>query len=370
MNRKEALHTLQVLENASAVEIKAAFEGLYENAKRLSEHAPLESQKQAYRKKLGVYWNAYATLVDISRPEYISKFTSENRTVASNVRKGIKSNKTTNFFKQEDGDSEKQLSKPLPWGLLSVILGLTICGFVFWKVYTKIPEPIVQLMEQMEYISGGSFQMGCTNEQQANCLPNERPVHPVTVSSFRIGKFEVTRAQWYAVMKYYPSSIANCSAPNCPIVHITWDEVQVFLTRLNKMTKRNYRLPTEAEWEYAARGANSSRNKIFSGSDQFSKVGRRATAPYLVGSFSPNEKSLFDMSGNVWEWCSDGFDPAYYSISPKVNPTGVVKNSCKVIRGGGFQSNESSLRVSSRNCLQQDQHTEEVGFRIVSSFIM
>ncbi|GAB2607059.1 SUMF1/EgtB/PvdO family nonheme iron enzyme [Belliella aquatica] len=368
MDKKEAFALLQVTENASSEEIKKAFEQLNEATKQLIEHSPLQSQKQLYRKRMSQYWQAYASLVDIRKSENVLNFSEEEMQKKSAPEIKM-SGKSGQFFQSEPKPEKKKGLSEIPWKPIATAAFLGLALFITWKIIFAIPLPIKQLMNDMEYISGGTFEMGCTQEQRGKCADNEFPNHAVTLSSFQIGKFEVTRAQWYAVMKYYPKSPANCTDPNCPIVHITWNEAQIFLSKLNKMTKSNYRLPTEAEWEYAARGGNASKNRIFSGSDQFNKVGSRATAPYLIGTFSPNEKLLFDMSGNVWEWCFDGFDSNYYSNSPKVNPTGVAKNSCKVIRGGGFQSNDSNRRVSSRNCLQQDQHAEEVGFRIAISFI-
>ncbi|MFD2202049.1 formylglycine-generating enzyme family protein [Shivajiella indica] len=367
MDKKEAFVLLQVPEHASAEEIKRSFESLYEATKQRLEHAPLENQKQLYRKRMSQYWQAYASLVDIGKPEYVSKFSGEEMSKKSTPEMKM-TGKSGQFFQSEPKPEKKKGLSEMPWKPIAAaaLIGLGI--FIAWKIIFAIPAPVKELMAQMEYISGGTFEMGCTREQRGKCADNELPGHAVTLSSFQIGKFEVTRAQWYAVMKYYPKAGSPCNQTNCPIVQVSWEEVHLFLQKLNKMTGQSFRLPTEAEWEYASRGGNESRNTIFAGSNQFNQVARLANAPYPVGSLAANEKQLFNMSGNVWEWCQDGFDANYYKNSPKANPQGQSAASCKVIRGGSFKSKENSMRVSSRNCLDKNQHSEEVGFRLAITF--
>ncbi|EKB51123.1 formylglycine-generating enzyme family protein [Cecembia lonarensis] len=364
MKKAEALAILKISEDASPTEIKNAFEKQYEAAKRLAEHAPLASQKHQYRQKMSLYWQAYASLVDIQNPANLTKFsgTKENAPIIG------KSDKTGQIFQQEHPKASKNETNKLHWKPVLIIILLIGALVLGWQYLNRVPEPVKQLIADMEYISGGTFEMGCTPEQFGKCAENEKPAHAVSLSSFNIGKFEVTRAQWVSVMKYLPKTDSPCKDPRCLIVNVTWEEVKTFIQKLNKMTGQAYRLPTEAEWEYAARGGNSARKSIFAGSNQQNQVAKTSKAPYIVGTLRPNEKQLFDMSGNVWEWCADGFDAEYYKKSPKTDPQGKSTASCKVIRGGSFQSTDQSLRVSSRNCLDKDKFSNEVGFRLAISF--
>lgn len=270
MDKKEAYAQLQVAEHASAEEIKRSFERLYEETKQLLEHAPLESQKQLYRKRMSQYWQAYASLVDISKPENVSKFSGDEMSKKS-VPEINATGKPGQFFQSEPKPEKKEALGELPWKPIATVALLGLGLFLTWKIIFAIPEPVKQLMSQMEYISGGTFEMGCSQEQRGKCADNELPGHAVTLSSFTIGKFEVTQEQWHAVMKYYPKANSPCNQPNCPIVQVTWEEVQLFLQKLNKMTGQSFRLPTEAEWEYAARGGNASRNAVFAGSNQLNQ---------------------------------------------------------------------------------------------------
>ncbi|WP_282776075.1 formylglycine-generating enzyme family protein, partial [Phaeodactylibacter xiamenensis] len=189
---------------------------------------------------------------------------------------------------------------------------------------SELPTPIQELERNMVRVEGGRFKMGCTAEQGSDCWSREKPAHRVELSSFSIGKYEVTQAQWEAVMGSNPSGFSSCGS--CPVENVSWNDVQDFIVKLNRMTGGNYRLPTEAEWEYAARGGNRSRGHKYSGSDNLGSVGwyrdnsDKKTHP--VGKKTPNELGLYDMSGNVWEWCSDWYDKDYYSSSPARNPKG------------------------------------------------
>ena len=199
------------------------------------------------------------------------------------------------------------------------------------------------------FVKGGTFTMGCTSEQQ-DCYSDEKPAHSVTVDDFYIGRYEVTQKLWTETMGTNPSHFKNCD--DCPVENVSWDDVQDFLKKLNaRYPGRNYRLPTEAEWEYAARGGgrqvlfgngknvadpdeiNFDASADYKKSYSIAGTYRQKTVP--VGSLnSPNALGLYDMSGNVWEWCSDLYDSDYYKNSPTANPTGPSSGSGRVIRGG------------------------------------
>jgi formylglycine-generating enzyme required for sulfatase activity len=214
-------------------------------------------------------------------------------------------------------------------------------------------------------IAGGMFKMGCTSEQGSDCYDDEKPAHQVTVSSFRMGKYEVTQAEWEAVMGTNPSYFKNC--PTCPVEQVSWEDVQLFLQKLNGLTGGRYRLPTEAEWEYAARGGNRSNGTKYSGSNDISGVGwydgNSGNKTHPVGEKAANELGLYDMSGNVYEWCSDWFGD--YSSSAQTNPQGPSSGTCRVLRGGGWDYDARLSRVSCRGSGTPGARYGYYGFRLV-----
>ena len=208
-------------------------------------------------------------------------------------------------------------------------------------------EPAGQLQQQdsilnipMVYVEGGTFDMGATPEQGKEACQSEKPVHSVKVESFHIGTTEVTQAQWKAVMGNNPSSFKG---DNLPVENITWENAMRFIRKLNKMTGLSYRLPTEEEWEYAARGGNRSQHNKYSGSNVLDHVGwfyeNSELKTHPVGTKEPNELGIYDMSGNVWEWCQNYWRPEYTDDSIK---------EFRVFRGGGWSSNARLNRVSYR----------------------
>lgn len=234
-----------------------------------------------------------------------------------------------------------------------------------------IPESIRELEKNMVNVQGGTFMMGCIKHGgfgSAGCNTWEEPRHSVSLSNFRIAKFEVTQVQWRSVMGSDPPELHNKGCDNCPVENVSWNDIQEFLNKLNQITGKNYRLPTEAEWEYAARGGNRSRGYFYSGGSNLNSVGWHKDNSDLkthpVGRKSPNELGLYDMSGNVWEWCSDWYDDNYYKNSPSRNPQGPSSGSNRVIRGGGifdFWFNHSVYRRSSR---KPEFRGRAFGFRV------
>jgi formylglycine-generating enzyme required for sulfatase activity len=196
------------------------------------------------------------------------------------------------------------------------------------KRYRSIPDGSPPPDIDMVFVKGGAFTMGCTGEQQSDCNYNEQPTRSVTVSDFYIGKYEVTQSQWVAVMGNNPSRFRD---DNRPVEIVSWYDVQKFIVRLNSITGRNYRLPTEAEWEYAARGGSSSNNFKYAGSSSVNDVAwyqeNSAGRTRPVGIKEPNELGIYDMSGNVREWVRDW----------------------PVIRGGSWNTDSIHCRVSDRS---------------------
>ena len=193
----------------------------------------------------------------------------------------------------------------------------------------------------MVAVEGGTFTMGATPEQGSNVYDNEKPAHLVTLSSFSICQTEVTQALWLAVMGTNPSyfSPRNGYEENLqsPVEWITWYDCQTFISKLNEITGKQFRLPTEAEWEFAARGGNLSQSYKYAGGnilDEVAWCSENNTRPHTVATKVPNELGLYDMSGNVSEWCQDWY--GYYSGEDQTNPTGANTGSQHVIRGGGW----------------------------------
>jgi formylglycine-generating enzyme required for sulfatase activity len=217
---------------------------------------------------------------------------------------------------------------------------------------------------QMVLIKGGTFKMGDTF---GIGIKEERPVHMVTLGDFYIGKYEVTQAQWKFIMGENPSHFKNCD--NCPVERVSWNEVQTFFTKLNMLTGKNYRLPTEAEWEYAAKGGEMSQGYRYAGGNNINFVawysGNSQGKTQPVGTIKPNELELYDMSGNVWEWCSDWFD--YYTESPKTNPTGPEQGEFKIVKGGSWYGYIGGSRVSCRGSDDPGNKRSYIGFRVAMS---
>ena len=214
---------------------------------------------------------------------------------------------------------------------------------------------------QMVYVSGGTFNMG-SNDSDAES--DEKPVHSVSVSSFYIGETEVTQALWKAVMGNNPSYFKG---DNLPVESVSWSDCQEFIRKLNSATGKTFRLPTEAEWEFAARGGDSSRGYKYSGSNTIDNVawydGNSSSKTHAVGTKQANELGLYDMSGNVWEWCSDWYGD--YSSSSQTNPKGPSSGSFRVDRGGGWFDYEGLCRVPLRNYFDPDCSNYDLGLRLV-----
>ena len=219
-----------------------------------------------------------------------------------------------------------------------------------------------RLIGNMVYVEGGTFTMGATSEQGSDAFDDEKPAHQVTVPSFSIGKYEVTQEEWQAVMGSNPSDFKGAKRP---VESVSWNECQEFIRKLNSMTGKRFRLPTEAEWEYAARGGNKSIGYKYAGGDNLDRVawyGSNSDATHDVGQKSPNELGLYDMSGNVWEWCQDW--RGGYSSGSQSNPSGPSSGSYRVFRGGSWSFSARYCRVSYRFSCTPDYRYFNLGLRL------
>ena len=256
---------------------------------------------------------------------------------------------------------------------------LTTLSFLFIVASAHCQQPAIVMDKNGRYaehldketdiemisVEGGSFNMGGNN------FPEEQPIHRVHLSSYYISKYEITQQQWYAVVHYNLSHYDKC--PNCPVEMVSWGDITEYIDRLNKLTGKHYRLPTEAEWEYAARGGSKSQHYTYCGSNDHRKVAwcgdhylTDADKTHPVRQKEPNELGLYDMSGNVLEWCSDWYDSVYYQKNITDNPKGPATGKYKVARDGSYIDPPANLIPSCRRFINDTgAHWKTLGFRIV-----
>lgn len=314
--------------------------------------------------------------------------------------------KTVHIMKSEMKIIGPQDNDRLAWPsvLAGAVLGVLLCGTLV-AAANPVASPAspvaperqrISDMFEMVYVEGGTFSMGASS-RGSETENDEEPSHSVTLSSFYIGKYEVTQKQWVAIMGTKRSLFKG---GNHPVDCVSWNDVQEFIRRLNAKTGKTYRLPTEAEWEYAARGGRYGDNSLYSGGDDIDAVawhsGNSGSKTHPVGTKSPNALGIYDMSGNVWEWCSDWYEPEfpappknplgiydfgtvwesncsdgpkpeYHAKSLSGNPQGPSSIDICVIRGGSYNFDASSCRVSNRPFLDPDNRSYGVGFRLVLS---
>ena len=217
----------------------------------------------------------------------------------------------------------------------------------------------------MIMVKGGTFTMGGTLEQGSYDGAPETPAHRVTLSDYYIGETEVTQELWQAVMGSNPSYFKNGN--NLPVEQVSWNDCKDFIERLNSLTGMTFRLPTEAEWEYAARGGNKSRGYKYAGSNTLQDVAwfadNAVSSTHPVATKQPNELGIYDMSGNVWEWCQDWYGS--YQSYAQTNPQGALSDSNRVLRGGSWISEQRICRLSGRRSGTPDYRNSRRGFRLV-----
>ena len=229
-------------------------------------------------------------------------------------------------------------------------------------VYAQIPAI------DMVHVQGGEFLMGCT-DKHSDCSINEAPAHPVKLNGYYIAKYEVTQELWMAVMGgKNPSKVIGDSLP---VTRVSWYDAQTFIGKLNQLTGKKYRLPTEAEWEYAARGGNLSKNYRFSGSNTLEDVAwckkNSDNVPHVVGTRQPNELGIYDMTGNVFEWCQDYYGD--YDMMPAESPTGPESGETRVRRGGNWGGSTHGTRVSFRIYELENIRYNYIGLRLAATTI-
>ena len=230
---------------------------------------------------------------------------------------------------------------------------------------------------KMIWVEGGDFLMGCTSEQGGDCSSDEQNVRRVTVDGFYIGMLEVTQSQWEKVVGTSISqqrNKANSSyslygvGPDYPMYYVSWDEAMEFCRLLSNKTGKTYTLPTEAQWEYAARGGNKNEGTKYAGNNIIDVVawykGDSGSSTHIVGSKRANALGIHDMSGNVWEWCKDWYANSYVNYDTN-NPKGPSSGSGRVFRGGSWGDGASGCRVAYRNYSFSNFCGGNLGFRVV-----
>lgn len=214
------------------------------------------------------------------------------------------------------------------------------------------------------FVKGGCFDMGDASGKGAL---DERPVHKVCLDDYYMGKYEVTQEDWKKIMDDNPSHFGDCG--KCPVEKVSWDDAREYIAELNRKTWRKYRLPTEAEWEYAARDGGETRKWAgtcdMAALDEYAWYsGNSDSKTHPVGRKKPNDQGLHDMTGNVWEWTSDLYDEEYYRESPKKNPSGPDFGLSRVVRGGSWNYDPHHIRTASRFRSLPAKKLSFLGFRL------
>ncbi len=219
---------------------------------------------------------------------------------------------------------------------------------------------------KMIKVEGGTFSMGATSEQGSDAYDDEKPVHSVTLSDYYIGETEVTQELWEAVMGSNPSCFKGDN--QLPVERVSWDDCQEFIKELNRLTGKEFRLPTEAEWEYAARGGKYSKDYVYkySGSNDADEVAcywrNSDRTAHSIKTKKANNLGLYDMSGNVYEWCNDWYGD--YQRYSQTNPTGPSEGDYRVLRGGCWYRSDRDVRVSLRDGSTPGDRDNGYGLRL------
>ncbi len=330
-------------------------------------YKPVDSEVYIDGKKVGMSPDIFRTVlmgqheVEIRKAGYVSAKQTvtieEGQTITIN---GTLEKKTTATSKSGRTTTSKVETTYIPVEIdSSTIVPFTVKGVTFNMIRVK----------------GGTFTMGFTSEQYSNNAASERPAHKVTLSDYCIGETEVTQGLWEAVMGKIPSKINDSwKGTTRPVECVSWKDCQKFIEKLNELTGKKFRLPTEAEWEYAARGGNKSRGYIYSGSNNINDVAwwkknysknKNYNHLLIVKTKHPNELGIYDMSGNVREWCQDRYGA--YTDFEVIDPIGPSSGSDRVLRGGGSLSDYDECRVSKRRCDKPSERFLCYGLRLALS---
>jgi formylglycine-generating enzyme required for sulfatase activity len=380
MTRAEALELLDLPEGADNEEIVSRYREFFNDYQMRLTNAPTAQLKNLYTQNIEKLELALQLLCPETEAD-MTKYLPTDKPMFHAEHVNITKTNTGNTeaatpkIDKEQGKTKTGGGYKVLFFISVVLLVMTIVFFLIYKerglTNHQNNKYIIETIESnMIFVEGGTFTMGCTNEQGSDCWDSENPRFSATVNDFYIGKYEVTQAQWRAVMGSDPPELYFIGCDNCPVEGVSWNDIQEFLKKLNQQTGKTYRLPTEAEWEFSARGGNISKGYKYAGSNNIDEVAwytsNSSSQTHPVGRKKPNELGLHDMSGNVWEWCSDWYSS--YTNSNKTNPTGPSSaQTDRVLRGGSWYINARYCRVSYRHCYSPDYRYTDYGFRVVLS---
>lgn len=341
--------------------------------------------KRNKRSSIMVVFAAFLMLLPLSgEAQSISRNKKPQTTKTTTKKKTATNNSTTTKSKQSSSLNSSRKSKKSNKTTSQQLPNSSKPPIYTSNMTQAQKDSIIQLeIHDMVWVEGGTFTMGATPEQGEDASSDAKPAHQVTLSGFYIGKYEVTQLLWEAVMGYNPSYFT--SGARLPVERVSWDDCQKFIKELNKVTGKSFRLPTEAEWEYAARGGNKSRGYKYSGSNNLDNVawayfgtsyfsdGTRVwknsgETTHPVGQKAPNELGLYDMSGNVYEWCQDWYGK--YNSMHQSDPKGPAPGSVgtyRVKRGGSWSSGFWVHKLSDRSLGTPSEPQKDVGLRLAAS---
>jgi serine/threonine protein kinase len=298
---------------------------------------------------------------------------------------------STNYVVKNNQDQKKKNhpSKKIIFSVLAILLLILLVKCFY---YHKASNVISDIEKDMAFVTGGSFDMGCGSSSGSlfgyndDCQTDEQPLHRIQLNDYSIGKFEITQSQWEAIMGAKKFHFEGCD--DCPAEMVSWIEVQEFLKIISDHTGKRYRLPTEAEWEYAARSGQNENDYLYAANNDLDEVAwyvkNSGKKTHPVGGKIPNELGIYDMTGNVREWCSDWYGEAYYSnLEPGAeNPKGPSFSSSdpagRVLRGASWSTGtrvvtkkesikkiENKCRILTRWNMKENERNEYNGFRVV-----
>jgi len=256
--------------------------------------------------------------------------------------------------------------------MMKKLLAIAVILILMPVLSYSYPNEARVWVNNMEFVQvkGGCFKMG---DIYGDGEADEKPVHEVCVDDFYMGKYPVTQRQWKDIMGENPSRFKECGE-NCPVDSVTWKDVIEFIGKFNHRTKINHRLPTEAEWEYAARSGG--REEKWAGTGNEAELAEHAWysknsgfKPHPAGRKKPNGSGLYDMTGNVWQWVEDWYGEGYYSNSRRNNPQGPGSGQFRVLRGGSWYDNAKDVRSSARFHGDPAFRSNDFGFRLVRPIV-
>lgn len=250
-----------------------------------------------------------------------------------------------------------------------IIESLTSKGYDLNDGTAQINAVIDEINNNMVLVDGGEFLMGCPVYGSYDCGTDEKPQDTVAVTSFSIGKYEITKKQWQTLMEEDATSGSLKNCDSCPVANISYDEILLFIKKLNEFSRKQFRLPAESEWEYAARGGKYFIDGYkYSGANDIDEVAwysaNSNSAVHPVGGKKPNQLGLYDMNGNILEWCSDWYNENYYSQRKDKTSAGPAEGLKRVVRGGCFSTSAGGCRITERDGYEPNAIYDRIGFRL------